>query len=349
MTNKQQDARTYVAQETTSDSELARLLQKPHAPSAMDLLLQQDTFRQLQAIAEVMARGVATTPEHLRGKQSDCLAIAMQAALWRMDPFAIARKSFLTPNGQLGYDGQLVNAVIIALAPIQSRPRFEHIGYWARIRGKFVERQNEATKKKYTAPAWKPEDEEGLGVIVSCTMLGETEPRTVEVMLKQCQPRFSTLWATDPEQQITYAAIRKWARRYAPDVLLGVYTDDEFEPASLSEDAPSFSVAPRPPARTEAAPPAERPAYDDASFAGNLAEYRKLIASGKRTAQQIEQAIARKGFALTDDQRAKLAQSDAAPPSPAPAVGATSDPWAPTPEEAAAIRAREEEEARKGE
>ena len=48
--------------------------------------------------------------------------------------------------------------------------------------------------------------------------------------MTQCYPRFSTQWATDPQQQISYAALKKFARRYCPDVILGVYTPDEFEP-----------------------------------------------------------------------------------------------------------------------
>ena len=30
-----------------------------------------------------------------------------------------------------------------------------------------------------------------------------------------------------PQEQIGYLAVRKWARRYTPDVLLGVYTPEE--------------------------------------------------------------------------------------------------------------------------
>jgi hypothetical protein len=46
-------------------------------------------------------------------------------------------------------------------------------------------------------------------------------------MMSQAYPRFSTQWATDPQQQICYLAVRKWARRVTPDVLLGVYTPEE--------------------------------------------------------------------------------------------------------------------------
>ena len=45
--------------------------------------------------------------------------------------------------------------------------------------------------------------------------------------MSQCYPRFSTQWATDPKQQICYVAIRKWARRHKPGVILGVHTPEE--------------------------------------------------------------------------------------------------------------------------
>ncbi|MDU1923962.1 recombinase RecT, partial [Enterobacter sp.] len=48
-------------------------------------------------------------------------------------------------------------------------------------------------------------------------------------MLSQAQVRNSTLWATDPRQQLAYLAVKRWARLYCPDVILGVYTADEID------------------------------------------------------------------------------------------------------------------------
>jgi hypothetical protein len=55
----------------------------------------------------------------------------------------------------------------------------------------------------------------------------------LELLMTQARTRNSTLWTEDPKQQIAYLAERRWARLYAPDVLLGVYTPDE-----LAEQAP---------------------------------------------------------------------------------------------------------------
>ena len=48
-------------------------------------------------------------------------------------------------------------------------------------------------------------------------------------MLSQAQVRNSTLWASDPRQQLAYLAVKRWARLYCPDVILGVYTADEID------------------------------------------------------------------------------------------------------------------------
>lgn len=201
-----------------SEEEMQRLLFNPAA------------MQQLQSLANTMADSKVTVPTHLQGKPGDCMAICMQAAQWRMNPFSVAQKTHLTQGGQLGYEAQLVNAVVNSIAPIRTRIEFEFFGDWNKILGKVQERRSENSGGKYYVAAWNATDESGLGVKAWATLRGEAEPREITVMLSQCWPRFSTQWATDPQQQITYVAVKKWARRYCPDVILGVYTPDEFEP-----------------------------------------------------------------------------------------------------------------------
>jgi len=192
-------------------------------------LLRSGLLAQISEVAKMMANSGIAIPEHLRKNEGACFALTTQAIRWEMDPFAVASKTHVAKNGQLGYDGQLIAAVIIARAPIQQRPAYEFIGDWSRILGKVEERKSDRTEGKYYVATYTKADEEGLGVIVSATFRGETKPRTVQVMMAQAYPRFSTQWATDPQQQICFLAIRKWARRHAPDILLGVYAPEEME------------------------------------------------------------------------------------------------------------------------
>ncbi|MDU5051522.1 MAG: RecT family recombinase [Klebsiella variicola] len=195
----------------------------------ISILTNGELFNRLLKISEVMANSGNFVPEHYRGKPDSCMAVVMQAARWGMDPFAVAQKTFIVGNsGVLGYEAQLVNAVINTMAPTKDRIHFEWFGAWENIVGRFVEKTS-SQNKKYIAPGWNLNDEAGVGVRAWATLKGESEPRELVLMLSQAQVRNSTLWATDPRQQLAYLAVKRWARLYCPDVILGVYTADEID------------------------------------------------------------------------------------------------------------------------
>ncbi len=184
-------------------------------------------FAKLNQLAEIMSSGACTVPAHLRGNKGDCFAILTQAVQWKMNPFAVAQKTHII-NGILGYEAQLVNSVINSMAPTKDRLHYEWFGDWNKVIGKFKWEEGK-TGKLYQKPAWAPEDEKGLGVKVWATLKGEDKPRVLELLLSQATVRNSTLWASDPKQQLAYLAAKRWARLYCPDVIMGVYTPDELE------------------------------------------------------------------------------------------------------------------------
>ena len=181
----------------------------------------------IQSFAQLMASGVATVPEHLRGNPSDCMAIAMQAMQWQMNPYAVAQKTFEV-QGKLGYEAQLVNAVITTRGPLTDRIHYDWFGPWENVIGKFDIKKNR-DGKEYRTTGWSLADEQGIGIRVWATLRGESEPRFLELLLAQARTRNSTLWADDPRQQLAYLAVKRWARLYCPEVILGVYTRDELE------------------------------------------------------------------------------------------------------------------------
>ncbi|EDX3147405.1 recombinase RecT [Salmonella enterica subsp. diarizonae serovar 61:l,v:1,5,7] len=195
----------------------------------VSILTNGELFNRLRTLSEVMANSGNFVPAHFRGKPDSCMAVVMQAARWGMDPFAVAQKTFIVgDSGVLGYEAQLVNAVVNSMAPTKERIHFEWFGAWENIVGRFVEKTS--TKgNKYIAPGWNLADEKGVGVRAFATLKGESEPRELILMLSQAQVRNSTLWASDPRQQLAYLAVKRWARLYCPDVILGVYTPDELE------------------------------------------------------------------------------------------------------------------------
>lgn len=190
----------------------------------------------LQSFAQAMSSGVSTLPVHLQGNPSDCMAIAMQAIQWNMNPYAVAQKTFVVA-GVLGYEAQLVNAVISTRGPLTGRIEYDWFGPWEKVIGKFEIKKNDKNKE-YRVPGWRLADEEGIGVKVWATLRGESEPRVLTLLLAQARTRNSTLWADDPRQQLAYLAVKRWARLYCPEVILGVYTPDELEERQEKEINP---------------------------------------------------------------------------------------------------------------
>jgi len=182
----------------------------------------------VMAIAKTLAAGTVTVPEHLRGNVGDCLAIVMQAASWRLNPFSVAQKTHIV-QGKLGYEAQLINAIATSLKVIDGRFNYEYIGDWRKIAKK---PKTTKSAKGYDIPSqgWNDADEEGLSVIVTAMIRGEQQTRSHELLLVQAWPRNSTLWPTNPQQQISYLAVKQWMRKFAPDAILGIYTTDEIEP-----------------------------------------------------------------------------------------------------------------------
>lgn len=187
----------------SDDNDFARLI----SGSVNHLIFNDSRMDRMMKMAEILAKGKVTVPQHLQNNIGDCMAIVLQAAQWNMDPFAVAQKTHLV-SGKLGYEAQLVNAVVITRAPVTGRPQYEWFGDWAKVIGKFKEKVGKSGET-YRAPGWNLDDENGLGVRVWMTMRGETEPRVLELLLTQATVRNSTLWAGDPKQQLAYLAIKR--------------------------------------------------------------------------------------------------------------------------------------------
>ncbi|WP_122499945.1 recombinase RecT [Pseudomonas viridiflava] len=268
----------------------------PHtATSTSALVLDGDSLDKMMRLADVMATGRATLPKHFNGNSADCLAVVMQAMQWKMNPFAVAQKTHLV-NGVLGYEAQLVNAVITTCAPVVDRLHYEWYGDWDKVIGKFVIKTGD--KGEYRQPGWKLADEEGLGVKVWATFRGEDEPRVLELLLAQARTRNSTLWADDPRQQLAYLATKRWSRLYCPDVILGVYSPDELE-----ESAPRYrDVSPQPEQQGS-----ELPAYEDDKFKTMLPKWQDGIDTGKTDTESLIAFLESK-YTLSADQIDRINQ-----------------------------------------
>jgi len=219
--------------------------QAPNTISANNAIFNVQALTQLQAVAGLMAQAAVTVPEHLRGNPADCMAIIMQAMQWGMNPYAVAQKTHLV-NGVLGYEAQLVNAVISSSNAIVGRFHYEYEGDWSKCASSREEIVKKPAKgggtydKKEMVRGWTSADEQGLSVRVGAVIRGESEITWGEpVFLSSVITRNSPLWISNPKQQIAYLALKYWARLYCPAVVLGVYTPDEVEQRAEKEINPA--------------------------------------------------------------------------------------------------------------
>jgi hypothetical protein len=194
--------------------------------SSMALMTNDDNMKRAMDMAKVMSGSKVTVPKHLQGNEGDCLAIVFQAMNWGMNPFAVAQKTHLV-NGTLGYEAQLVNAVIQESNAIVGRFRYEYQG-----------------------------DGNSLQCRVGAVLRGESEITWNEwLKSSEVTTKNSPLWKTNPKQQLGYLQLKNWSRSYCPGAILGVYTKEELEEAPAMKD---LNAPPRRQTGTQAAEQAKQ-------------------------------------------------------------------------------------------
>ncbi len=162
------------------------------------LFMQTSLFDQVQRAAIMMSKS-HLVPAHLQGddKVADCFLVIEQAMRWRLSPFAVAQSTYVL-RGVLGYAGKLIAGIVNTSNRLDGSLRYDYAGA--------------GTDRK---------------IVVSGTLKGEKESREIDGTVKQ--------WATDQwrpgdyDQRLAYRGAREWARRHMPEVLLGVYADEEIE------------------------------------------------------------------------------------------------------------------------
>ncbi len=178
--------------------------------TTVSMLTNQGAMEALYRFAEAMASSTVTVPDHLRGKVGDCMAVAMQAAQGGRNPLAVAQKTHVV-SGRLGYEAQLVIAVVQAGGAIRGAFRYEFQG-----------------------------DGPSVACRVGAVLAGDQEVtwgewlRAADVTTKN-----SPLWKVNPKQQLGYLQAKNWSRLYCPGAILGVYTPDELEQIAPSAAPPA--------------------------------------------------------------------------------------------------------------
>lgn len=151
--------------------------------------------------AEMMAN-TKLVPKQFQGKAADCLMVIQQAIRWDMDPFAVVQECSVIQD-KLMYSGKLVAAVVNTRGRLLDRLAYSYQG--------------------------KGDD---LAIVVTGRLQGEIAAREVSVRYSNARTT-AAVWKSQPEQQLMYHGARVWARRHMPELMLGVYSPEEFEPNGI--------------------------------------------------------------------------------------------------------------------
>ena len=176
----------------------------------------EEVYNQLFRLANVMA-DTGVVPDSLRTEGTknnkkelprervvaNCFLVAEQAHRWECSPFKLLGEAAIV-YGKLGWEGKTINALIQKFAGVYLK--FEY---------------ND-----------KSGDE--LGVIVSGTLPGESEPRTVQGTVKSWKTSGDgSPWKMSDDialrRQLSYRGAREWMRIHLPSVMFGVLAIDEIQ------------------------------------------------------------------------------------------------------------------------
>ena len=159
-----------------------------------------DTGEKLWVHAQRVAKGDFTIPQHFRDRPDPVYVMFCRAVNWGMDPIAVLDKTTLI-NGRIGYESQLIHALVERRSPIRGRLRHEFLGEGPDLRCRVYGEERETGD----------------------TLVWDS-PKISDIKVKN-----SPEWANNPRKQLYYHTSRDWARVYFPDAILGLYTRDELE------------------------------------------------------------------------------------------------------------------------
>lgn len=183
-----------------------------HANGAVGIPMPRDV-RELVEFSQLMSRAGPMVGKAFQDNPGACMGITLQSMRWGLDPYACSQKAYQASksdrNAPIAYESQLIHAVIIKNAPLAKRLRCTYEGEGpdrkVTIVG-YLEGDDEPFE--YTSPPVEKIDKDGKG---------------------------SPLWKDDPDQQLWYFGVRSWARKWVPEVIMGVYAPEEL--ATLPEAA----------------------------------------------------------------------------------------------------------------
>lgn len=197
-------------------------------PLGLALMFHDATAARIERMAQRLAKSQGFVPPHLLGKIDACVAVIVRSITWNLDPWQVANSIYEAAPGKIGYEGKLIHAALEGSGRFEGAPMWEDFGPWANIENRWEEAVG-STGKKYAKRAWSMKDAVGIGTTLYWKLKGELEPRSHRMLITQCTPLNSTLWATDPRTQLKYRCMRAFSNVVVPQILMGISFEEEAE------------------------------------------------------------------------------------------------------------------------
>jgi RecT family len=184
-------------------------------PAGGGVTFTPQSLNEVVSFAKIMADSGNMIPKQFRGNIGACAAITLKALHWGLSPFDVASEAYIATKpdadgnyeGIIAYGAKLIHAVINTRSGIQEPLEVVYDG-----------------------------DDGSLKATVT-GILGGKKRTYDSPMVSNIKVKNSPLWAADTKQQLHYYAVRAWARRWCPEVLLGAYTREEIESGNTITDA----------------------------------------------------------------------------------------------------------------
>lgn len=167
---------------------------QPAADADRSLLIPQ-SMAEAMHLANLMAASTIV-PKVYQGNPSNCLLVIMQAVRWGLDPFMVVQETSIIQEKPM-YSGKLVAAVLNTNGGLTDNLSFEYSG-----------------------------SGDERAITVTGAFRADGELREVQVKLKDARTK-NDIWNKQPDQQLAYFGARVWARRHAPEVMLGIEAPEE--------------------------------------------------------------------------------------------------------------------------
>ena len=186
----------------------------PYQPSAAPPAttgLSPHTLKDAMELAAMMAKA-RLVPECLQNSPGDCLMVVEQSMRWGMSPFAVAQCTS-SVRGKLMFEGKLVAAVVNSAPLLAGDLDYEFSG---------------AGNDRSVKVTGKLKDGRVRDVTV----------KLADILTYEKDGSLKQMWKKQPDQQLVYGGARVWARRWTPQLMLGVYSPEEIDDAQMRDVTP---------------------------------------------------------------------------------------------------------------